>query len=70
MKHTCAAAHDRLSADGLRVLAVAYRWLAPRDSYSRADEADLVLTGFVSFTDPVLPNVAEVPADLERDASR
>jgi Mg2+-importing ATPase len=66
-KHTCAAAHDRLSADGLRVLAVAYRWLAPRDAYSRADEADLVLAGFVSFADPVLPDVAEVLAELKRD---
>jgi len=46
---------------------VAYRWLAPRDSYSRADEADLVLAGFVSFADPVLPDVAEVLAELERD---
>jgi Mg2+-importing ATPase len=66
-KHTCAAAHDRLSADGLRVLAVAYRWLAPRDAYSRADETDLVLAGFVSFADPVLPDVAEVLAELKRD---
>ncbi len=63
----CTAAHDRLSADGLRVLAVAYRWLEPRDAYSRADEADLVLAGFVSFADPVLPDVAEVLAELKRD---
>ena len=67
MKQTCAAAHDRLSADGLRVLAVAYRWLEPRDAYSRADEADLVLAGFVSFADPVLPDVGEVLAELKRD---
>ena len=67
MKLTCAAAHDRLSADGLRVLAVAYRWLEARDAYSRADEADLVLAGFVSFADPVLPDVGEVLAELKRD---
>jgi Mg2+-importing ATPase len=66
-KQTCAGAHDRLSADGLRVLAVAYRSLAPRDAYSRADEADLVLAGFISFADPVLPDVAEVLAELKRD---
>ena len=67
MKDNCAAAHDRLSADGLRVLAVAYRWLEPRDAYSRADEADLVLAGFLSFADPVLPDAAEVLAELKRD---
>ena len=66
-KHTCTAAHDRFSAEGLRVLAVAYRWLEPRDAYSRADEADLVLAGFISFADPVLPDVAEVLAELKRD---
>ena len=63
----CAAAHDRVSADGLRVLAVAYRWLEPRDAYSRADEADLVLAGFISFADPILADVGEVLADLKRD---
>ena len=49
------------------MLAVAYRWLEPRDAYSRADEADLVLAGFVSFADPVLPDVAEVLEELKRD---
>ena len=51
---------SQLSADGLRVLAVAYRWLEARDAYSRADEAHLVLAGFVSFADPALDDVAEV----------
>jgi Mg2+-importing ATPase len=64
---TCTTVHERLSADGLRVLAVAYRWLEARDAYSRNDEADLVLAGFVSFADPVLPDVADVLAELERD---
>jgi Mg2+-importing ATPase len=49
------------------VLAVAYRWLEPRPAYSRADEADLVLAGFVSFADPVLPDVADVLAQLRED---
>jgi Mg2+-importing ATPase len=56
-----------MSADGLRVLAVAYRWLEPRAGYSRDDETDLVLAGFVSFADPVLPDVADVLAELKRD---
>jgi len=66
-RRTCAAVHEQLSADGLRVLAVAYRWLDPRAAYSRDDEADLVLAGFVSFADPVLPDVADVLAELKRD---
>ena len=60
-------AHERLSAEGLRVLAVAYRWLPSREAYARDDEVDLVLAGFVSFADPVLPDVVEVLAELKRD---
>ena len=63
----CAAVHEAMSEDGLRVLAVAYRWLEPRAAYSRGDEADLVLAGFVSFADPVLPDAADVLAELKRD---
>jgi Mg2+-importing ATPase len=66
-RQACTAVHERMSEDGLRVLAVAYRWLAPRAAYSRDDEADLVLAGFLSFADPVLPDVAEVLAELKRD---
>ena len=54
-RQACTAVHEHMSGDGLRVLAVAYRWLEPRAAYSRDDEADLVLAGFVSFADPVLP---------------
>ena len=36
-------------------------------AYSRADETDLVLAGFVSFADPVLPDVADVLAELKQD---
>jgi P-type Mg2+ transporter len=44
--------YERLSADGFRVLAVAYRDLELRPEYNRADEADLVLRGYVAFFDP------------------
>jgi P-type Mg2+ transporter len=67
VRHACTAVHERMSEDGLRVLAVAYRPLEPRAAYSRDDEADLVLAGFVSFADPVLPDVAGVLAELARD---
>jgi P-type Mg2+ transporter len=66
-RQTCAEVSQRLSADGFRVLAVAYRWLEPKQSYSRADETELVLVGFVSFADPALPDVANVLAELEQD---
>ena len=61
------AVHERMSEDGMRVLAVAYRWLDRRASYSRDDEKALVLAGFVSFLDPVLPDAADVLAELKRD---
>jgi P-type Mg2+ transporter len=44
--------HDSLSADGFRVLALAYRDLEPRAAYSKEDEADLVLRGYLAFLDP------------------
>lgn len=51
--------HERLSADGFRVLAIASKDIVPRgvvagDStpYSKADEAELFLKGYVAFLDP------------------
>jgi Mg2+-importing ATPase len=42
-----------LNKDGLRALAVAYKWLPPEDrTYTVADEKDLVLAGYVAFLDP------------------
>jgi P-type Mg2+ transporter len=41
-----------LSEDGFRVLAVATKKLDKRAAYSRADECDLVLTGYLAFLDP------------------
>ncbi len=45
--------YDRLSADGFRVLAIAYRDSDVRkDTYSKDDEQGLVLKGYVAFLDP------------------
>jgi P-type Mg2+ transporter len=42
-----------LNEDGLRALAVAYKWLPPEDrTYTVADEKDLILAGYVAFLDP------------------
>ncbi len=59
--------YERFGTDGLRALAVAYRTLDRRQAYSAADERDLVLAGFVAFSDPVLPETSEAIADLRRD---
>jgi Mg2+-importing ATPase len=44
--------YDRLSADGFRVLAVAYRDVPERAAYGRDDECQLTLAGYVAFLDP------------------
>jgi Mg2+-importing ATPase len=66
-RQACASFYETLGADGLRVLAVAYREVAPAPSYARDDERGFVLAGFVAFADPVLPDAAEAIADLRRD---
>jgi Mg2+-importing ATPase len=43
---------DNLSADGFRVLALAYKDLPVKAAYSKDDEKDLVLRGYVAFLDP------------------
>jgi Mg2+-importing ATPase len=43
---------DRLSAEGFRVLALAYRDVETLAAYSKADERDLILRGYVAFLDP------------------
>ena len=57
--------YDRLSADGFRVLALATKQVPPRATaagavtpYGKADEADLILRGYVAFLDPPKPTCA------------
>ena len=48
--------YDSLSADGFRVLAVAYKDMdVNKDVYSKDDECDLVLKGYIAFLDPPKP---------------
>jgi P-type Mg2+ transporter len=54
------AEFDQLSADGFRVLALAFRDLEPKAAYSKDDERDLILRGYVAFLDP--------PKDTARSA--
>jgi len=54
------AEFDQLSADGFRVLALAFRDLEPKAAYSKDDERDLTLRGYLAFLDP--------PKDTARSA--
>ena len=48
--------YDSLSADGFRVLAVAYKDTdVNKEVYSKDDERDLVLKGYIAFLDPPKP---------------
>jgi Mg2+-importing ATPase len=50
--------YDNLSADGFRVLAIAYKDMDnTRQVYSKDDEGDLILKGYVAFLDPPKPTV-------------
>jgi Mg2+-importing ATPase len=63
----CRLTHEALSRQGARVLAVARRSLHPQAAYTAADEHDLVLVGFIAFSDPLVPGVADALAVLRRD---
>jgi Mg2+-importing ATPase len=52
-----------LNEDGLRAVAVAYKWLPPEErTYTVGDEKELVLAGYVAFLDP--------PKETAREAIR
>lgn len=58
---------DAYGRQGLRVLAIAWREVDRKARYAASDETGLVLAGFVSFADPVLPDAASVLRTLARD---
>jgi P-type Mg2+ transporter len=58
---------DRLNADGFRVVAVAFKTLDPAQAvFGVADEAELVLLGFIAFLDPPKETAAPAIAELRR----
>src|SRR5256712_2116390 len=67
MRARCEATYRDLSAQGSRVLAVAYAVAPPQAVYSARDERELVLAGFVTFFDPPMKGVAETLRALRRD---
>jgi Mg2+-importing ATPase len=54
--------YEELSSDGFRVLALAYRDMEHKTTYTKNDENDLVLKGYVAFLDP--PKETAAPAIL------
>jgi P-type Mg2+ transporter len=57
---------DELNADGLRVIAVAYKHLPPlARPYAVADESELILAGFIGFLDPPKESAAPALAALK-----
>jgi Mg2+-importing ATPase len=58
---------DQLSADGFRVLALAFRDLEPKPAYSKDDERDLILRGYVAFLDPPKDSARAAVAALQED---
>lgn len=59
--------YDRLSADGFRVLAVAYKNQPhPKIAYSKDDERELVLMGYLAFLDPPKPSSRRAIEVLQR----
>ncbi len=56
-----------LNEEGLRVLAIAYKWLPDiKTTYSVADEKDLALAGYVAFLDPPKETARTAIAALQR----
>ena len=63
----CEATYREQCAGGFRMLAVAYKAVQPQDVYRANDEKDLVLAGFLTFSDPPLESAKETLAALKSD---
>jgi Mg2+-importing ATPase len=63
-RKACTATFETLGARGYRVLAVAYAHLDRRPGYSKEDEKELTLAGFLSFADPPREDAAAVLSGL------
>jgi Mg2+-importing ATPase len=59
--------YNDLSADGFRVLAVASRKLDKRAAYSKADESELILKGYIAFLDPPKETAGQAIAALQNN---
>ena len=58
--------YEQLSTDGFRVLAVAFKDLPQKPAYSKGDESELILKGYVAFLDPPKDSAAPAVVALHR----
>ncbi len=58
---------NELNSQGFRTLAVAYVEVPARPDYSVADERNLILAGFLTFSDEPLADAAQVMESLKQD---
>ena len=58
--------YEKLSREGFRVLALATRDFEPRHVYSKRDESEMTLAGYLAFLDPPKETAAEAIAALSR----
>jgi Mg2+-importing ATPase len=59
--------YDELSAEGFRVLAVAYKRITPKkDAYTKDDEQELILKGYLAFLDPPKPTAKKTIEQLQK----
>jgi Mg2+-importing ATPase len=58
--------YDKLGKDGFRVLAIAYREVEKKAAYSREDERDLILKGYIAFLDPPKETAPHAVSALHR----
>jgi len=66
-RHRCRQTFDDLSAQGFRVLAVAYRSVDTQGGFTTAEERSLILAGYLAFADPASPDAADSLAAMKRD---
>lgn len=71
IRNDLAEEYQRLSSQGYRVLAVAYReFTKTRTSFSVADESGLILLGYLAFLDPPKDSAERAIASLRRHGVR
>ena len=58
--------YERLSSDGFRVLAIAYKDVDPKAVYSKDDECQMVLRGYIAFLDPPKESASPAIEALQR----
>ncbi|HEV2387931.1 MAG TPA: magnesium-translocating P-type ATPase [Candidatus Acidoferrales bacterium] len=66
-RQRCRDTFERLSGQGFRVLAVAWRDAGAQSAFAPADERSLVLAGYLAFADPPSPDAGASVAAMKRD---